>query len=61
MVEVWTATDLGLADLAPDTELGGLILGPERVRGQVTKGTPGSGSGVGWRAEIQADCLTRAT
>ena len=39
MVEVWTAADLGLADLAPDTELGGLILGPERVRGQVIKGS----------------------
>ena len=32
------AADLGLADLAPDTELGGLILGPERIRGQVIKG-----------------------
>ena len=39
MVDVWTAADLGLADLAPDTELGGLILGPERVRGQVIKGS----------------------
>jgi electron transfer flavoprotein beta subunit len=39
MVEVWTATDLGLTDLSPDTELGGLILGPERVRGQVIKGS----------------------
>jgi len=39
MVEVWTATDLDLADLAPDTELGGLILSPERVRGQVIKGS----------------------
>jgi electron transfer flavoprotein beta subunit len=39
MVDVWTATDLGLADLAPDTEIGGLILGPERVRGQVIKGS----------------------
>ena len=38
MVDVWTAADLGVADLAPDTELGGLILGPERVRGQVIKG-----------------------
>ena len=28
MVDVWTAADLGLADLAPDTELGGLILAP---------------------------------
>jgi electron transfer flavoprotein beta subunit len=39
MVEVWTAAELGVADLAPDTELGGLILGPERVRGQVIKGS----------------------
>ena len=39
LVEVWTAADLGLADLAPDTELGGLILGPEHVRGQVIKGS----------------------
>ena len=39
MVDVWTAADLGVADLAPDTELGGLILGPERVRGQVIKGS----------------------
>jgi electron transfer flavoprotein beta subunit len=39
MVEVWTAADLGVADLAPDTEIGGLILGPERVRGQVIKGS----------------------
>ena len=39
MVDVWTAADLGLADQAPDTELGGLLLGPERVRGQVIKGS----------------------
>ena len=39
MVEVWTADDLGLTDLSPDTELGGLILGPERVRGQMIKGS----------------------
>jgi electron transfer flavoprotein beta subunit len=39
MVDVWTAADLGLTDLAPDTELGGLILGPERVRGQVINGS----------------------
>jgi len=38
MVEIWTAADLGLTDLSPDLELGGLILGPERVRGQVIKG-----------------------
>jgi electron transfer flavoprotein alpha/beta subunit len=39
MVEVWSTADLGLTDLAPDTETGGLILGPERMRGQVIKGT----------------------
>ena len=39
MVEVWTAADLGLTDLTPDTEIGGLILGPERTRGQVIKGS----------------------
>ena len=39
MVEVWTAADLGLTDLKPDTEIGGLILGPERTRGQVIKGS----------------------
>jgi electron transfer flavoprotein beta subunit len=39
MVDVWTASDLGQADLAPDTEPGGLILGPERVRGQVINGS----------------------
>jgi electron transfer flavoprotein beta subunit len=39
MVEVWSAADLGLVELAPDTEPGGLVLGPERVRGQVIRGT----------------------
>ena len=39
MVDVWTAAELGLADQAPDTELGGLLLGPERVRGQMIKGS----------------------
>jgi electron transfer flavoprotein beta subunit len=39
MVDVWTTADLGLADLAPDTEIDGLILGPERTRGQVIKGS----------------------
>ena len=29
----------GVADLSPDTETGGLVLGPERVRGQVVGGT----------------------
>jgi electron transfer flavoprotein beta subunit len=39
MVDVWTAADLGVADLAPDAEIGGLVLGPERTRGQVIKGS----------------------
>ncbi len=39
MVDIWTAADLGVPDLAPDTELGGLILGPERTRGQVIGGS----------------------
>ena len=39
MVDVWTAADLGVADLAPDAEIGGLVLGPERMRGQVIKGS----------------------
>ncbi len=39
MVEVWTTDDLGLADLAPDTEPRGLVLGPERIRGQAIKGS----------------------
>ena len=30
MVECWTGADLGVAELTPDTETGGLILGPER-------------------------------
>jgi electron transfer flavoprotein alpha/beta subunit len=50
LVEIWTAADpstgleqsLGLdaAALAADTEPAGLILGPERVRGQAIGGTP---------------------
>ncbi len=42
MVETWPAADLGVdADgLAADTEPGGLVLGPERVRGQVLGGNP---------------------
>lgn len=42
LVETWPAAAL-VADadaLAADTEPGGLILGPERVRGQVLSGTP---------------------
>jgi|GEM_PF-292250 len=46
LVECWTAAgpatgsgqSLGIAELAADTETGGLVLGPERVRGQVIKG-----------------------
>ena len=41
-VETWSASELGIAEeqLAPDAEMGGLILGPERERGQVLSGTP---------------------
>jgi len=41
LVETLTPVDLGLGadDLAPDAEPGGLILGPERVRGQVIGGS----------------------
>ncbi len=41
LVETWPAAELGVdADaLAADVEPGGLILGPERVRGQVLGGT----------------------
>ena len=35
LIEVWTRDDLG----APDIEAGGLVLGPERVRGQCLSGT----------------------
>ena len=38
-VETWAVADLGLTDLASDTEAGGLILGPERVRGQMIGGS----------------------
>lgn len=40
LVETWPAADLGVDGdaLEPDTEPGGLILGPERVRGQVLGG-----------------------
>jgi electron transfer flavoprotein beta subunit len=42
LVDVWSAADLGLdADsLAPDTEPGGLLLGPERTRGQYLSANP---------------------
>ena len=39
MVAVWTTVDLRLSDLASDSEMGGLILGPERTRGQVIQGS----------------------
>ena len=41
LVELLTPADLGLAaeSLTPDAEPGSLILGPERVRGQVVGGT----------------------
>jgi electron transfer flavoprotein beta subunit len=39
LVEIWAVADLNLADMASDTETGGLILGPERIRGQVIKGS----------------------
>lgn len=42
MVKTWPAAELGVdADaLAADTEPGGLVLGPDRVRGQVLGGSP---------------------
>jgi electron transfer flavoprotein beta subunit len=41
-VETWTAAELGVAEeaLAPDAEMGSLVLGPERQRGQVLSGAP---------------------
>jgi electron transfer flavoprotein alpha/beta subunit len=39
MVDVWTAADLGVTDLAADSEAGALVLGPERTRGQVIGGS----------------------
>ncbi len=42
LVETWTAGDLGVSAemLAPDTEVGGLVLGAERQRGQTIHGSP---------------------
>ncbi len=42
LVETWTVADLGVAGdaLMPDAEMGGLVLGPERTRGQVLSGGP---------------------
>ncbi len=41
LVDIWPVSDLGLeADaLAPETETGGLILGPERTQGQTLGGS----------------------
>jgi electron transfer flavoprotein beta subunit len=41
-LETLSATELGVTDeqLAADAEMGGLVLGPERQRGQVLSGTP---------------------
>lgn len=40
-VVTWNATDMGVDDaLAADAELGGLVLGAERQRGQVIGGSP---------------------
>jgi electron transfer flavoprotein beta subunit len=48
LMELLTATDLGLTadSLTPDAEPGGLILGPERVRGQVIGGTLAEAAGA---------------
>ncbi len=42
LLETWTVADLGVSAeaLTPDTETGGLILGPERTRGQIIGGSP---------------------
>jgi electron transfer flavoprotein beta subunit len=42
LVDVWDIADLGLAaeELTPDAEPAGLILGPERARGQTIGGAP---------------------
>ena len=42
LVETWTADELGVSEevLAPDTEVGGLVLGAERQRGQTISGSP---------------------
>jgi electron transfer flavoprotein beta subunit len=41
-VETWPASELGVAEeqLAPDAEMGSLVLGAERQRGQVLGGSP---------------------
>ena len=44
-VETWPAVELGVAEeqLAADAEMGGLVLGAERQRGQVMSGSPADG------------------
>ena len=46
-VETWPADGLGVDEevLAPDAEMGGLVLGPERQRGQVLSGSPAQAAG----------------
>lgn len=46
-VDIWTAAELGVEDeaLAPDAEMGSLVLGPERQRGQVLSGAPAEAAG----------------
>jgi electron transfer flavoprotein beta subunit len=41
-VDVWPAAELGVPEeqLAADEEMGGLVLGPERQRGQMVSGSP---------------------
>ena len=41
-VETWSAEELGVTEeqLALDAEMGSLVLGPERQRGQVLSGSP---------------------
>jgi electron transfer flavoprotein beta subunit len=48
LVDVWPAHDLGIDDavLAPDTEAGNLVLGPERTRGQIAGGSLADAAGT---------------
>lgn len=48
LVDVWPVQDLGLdsAALAPDTEAGSLVLGPERTRGQMAGGSLADAAGT---------------
>lgn len=47
LLETWTAADLGVSPeaLAPDAEMGSLVLGPERTRGQVIGGSAQEAAG----------------